>query len=715
MTSPTRVPKPADASAGQNAIITVNGPFVNIRSGPGLNYQDVGDITSNSLVRYYPNTRTNDNWYWVEARGSTGWVLGDVVAFEAVVGDVSGPEQAPTPYDGKTALWHWKGSAVSETTIEELASNIRRNTPNVRMVFVKTSDGPNWQGKFDGGPMAINSANDVRRWVDTLKRYNLEFHAWCVPTGKDPASESAIINAVCQVPGVQSMILDVEPYQEYWRGGAAGVRPYMLKIRQTIGMKFHVGMSVDPRPWHYDAIHPREWYPFINSIHPQVYWATFRTSPEDALMQMLNTWGTYGRTIIPILQGDAALQDQRVAHQLATQRFGMRAVSWWRYGVIPQWPAINLPIELSDTAPDADEDSNDGAVFEDEVLVLPDGDGFRRGTYTGQAEFIAFTGTRGWQALYTGTNALQSDVWAEWKTALPASGRYEISVYIPARHATTTRARYKVHGVRGTNTELIIDLNQSRERNRWVTLGIFDIIKDTPNAGKVFLNDVTGENDKQIAFDAVRFRRIVTLDDAVIDIPTPAPEPQPEPPTPTVWLADGFDAPIGTLEERRSSKTWPGRWGDATGFGAATHPDYLARFNSYHTGVDLNLGWGDQDLGEAVYAPASGIVIYQADLQPWGNVTIIRHDPLLAPQGPIFYSRYGHMQNVLVRLGQRVRRGEKIGEIGTGDGRFIAHLHYDICQTTVLEQKPGDWPGRDLRRLLSNYVDPKRFTRDNRP
>src|SRR5690606_29948682 len=69
----------------------------------------------------------------------------------------------------------------------------------------------------------------------------------------------------------------------------------------------------------------------------------------------------------------------------------------------------------------------------------------------------------------------------------------------------------KIHGIKGTATEVVIDINQGANRNTWVTLGIFDLVKEQQNAGKVFLNDVTGESGKEIAFDAIRFRRIVTL------------------------------------------------------------------------------------------------------------------------------------------------------------------------------------------------------------
>ncbi|MCL4255581.1 MAG: peptidoglycan DD-metalloendopeptidase family protein, partial [Anaerolineae bacterium] len=110
-----------------------------------------------------------------------------------------------------------------------------------------------------------------------------------------------------------------------------------------------------------------------------------------------------------------------------------------------------------------------------------------------------------------------------------------------------------------------------------------------------------------------------------------------------------------------------------------------------------------------------GVVIFQGDLRVWGNVTVIRHDPLRAADGPIYYSRYGHMQNVVVKVGDRVKRGQKIGEVGKGFGNFAAHLHFDIVRTTALERYAGDWPGMDLARLERDYVDPLEFIRSNRP
>ncbi|MGB1287636.1 MAG: hypothetical protein ACPG7F_13940, partial [Aggregatilineales bacterium] len=282
MSSPAAIPKPANPGQSQVAIANVKNAYVNLRSGPGTQYADVGDIRDNTLVVYYPDTQTSDDWYWTEQNGSAGWVAGSVTVFEPAVG-TSQPDTTPTPYDGKVALWHWKGQGLPESTIEEFAANIKRLAPGVEQIWVKTSDGTNWMGDFDNSALAIRGVADVQRWVSVLEANGLEFHAWCVPKGLDIANEVSPIAAVCNVPGVRSMILDVEPYAQFWQGGREAVRPFMTSLRRLIGSRFHVGMSMDPRPWHFDTIFPDEWFPFINSVHPQSYWGTFRRSAEETL------------------------------------------------------------------------------------------------------------------------------------------------------------------------------------------------------------------------------------------------------------------------------------------------------------------------------------------------------------------------------------------------------------------------------------------------
>jgi murein DD-endopeptidase MepM/ murein hydrolase activator NlpD len=704
------VPKPGSAGAGKNAIARTKSAYVNIRNGPGLQYAIIGNILNNTLVVYYPASRTTDGWLWAEQYGAAGWVSTTVVEFEEIVHNI--PQHPPTPYDGEAGMWHWKGQAIPENTIEAFVANMKRFAPNVKQIWVKVSDGSSWQGRFDNTPMAIHGPDSIDQWVRVLGQNGMEFHAWSVLKGIDVEGEANIINQTCKRPGVKSMILDVEPYEHYWRVGREPIRPLMTKIRQAVGGGFHIGMAVDPRQHHYASIFPDEWYPFVNSIHPMCYWVTFRRPVRDVLDETYRVWGGYGRPIIPILQGDGPLSQQQEALALSTQHFGAKGVSWWRYGVISQWTAVNTRISVSTPPPSEPvEQPPPGTQFGKEVVILPGQTGFRSGTYTGRDEFRRFAGTFGWDSFYTTTEPHTSKVWAEWRTDLPESGLYQISVFIPARHATTRQARYKIHAVRGTNTEIIVDINQSIHRNEWVPLGVFDLVKGAPNAGKVFLNDVTGESGREIAFDAVRLREIVRLPGT----PTPIPDNRPIPEIiDGIFVADGYDSPVGTAEQRRGDRVWPEDWRDASPYGRLYFVGTPRE--AYHTGADLNWGRGGwDDLGLPSYACASGVVTFAAYLKTWGNVIIIRHDPLQSPSGRVLYSRYAHVQNMKVRAGQRVKRGDQVAEIGDAFGTLVPHLHFDLSPTTILEQNPADWPGKSLVRIQRDYIDPLEFIRSHRP
>src|SRR5258706_11305053 len=199
-----------------------------------------------------------------------------------------------TPYDNKIAVWVHKGQTVAEATIDQLAQNLRRYAPAVNQVFVKTSDAGDWMVRFDNkAAMSIDGPAAISRWVTTLQKYGLEFHAWCVPRGLDIDAEANVILQACKVPGVRSMILDVEPNANFNTAGRASVRPLMTKIRSQLPGAFHIGMAVDPRSPHYSTIFADEWFPFVNSVHLQLYWVTFGVTPDVALANGYRTWGAY--------------------------------------------------------------------------------------------------------------------------------------------------------------------------------------------------------------------------------------------------------------------------------------------------------------------------------------------------------------------------------------------------------------------------------------
>ena len=124
-----------------------------------------------------------------------------------------------------------------------------------------------------------------------------------------------------------------------------------------------------------------------------------------------------------------------------------------------------------------------------------------------------------------------------------------------------------------------------------------------------------------------------------------------------------------------------------------------------HTGIDLNHpAGGDSDLGQPLHAITDGRV--EAVLKnvgpSWGNLVVIWHP------GPGVWSRYAHLDKVLVQRCQVVSAGQVIGTVGRGfNNRWLAHLHLDIFKKRP--ERWDDWPMHDRARLLEHYVDPWAF------
>jgi murein DD-endopeptidase MepM/ murein hydrolase activator NlpD len=57
--------------------------------------------------------------------------------------------------------------------------------------------------------------------------------------------------------------------------------------------------------------------------------------------------------------------------------------------------------------------------------------------------------------------------------------------------------------------------------------------------------------------------------------------------------------------------------------------------------------------------------------------------------GPVVQTMYAHLDQILVKPGQVVQRGEKIGTVGTGEGAYLAHLHFEVRQGPYINPAEG--------------------------
>lgn len=134
-------------------------------------------------------------------------------------------------------------------------------------------------------------------------------------------------------------------------------------------------------------------------------------------------------------------------------------------------------------------------------------------------------------------------------------------------------------------------------------------------------------------------------------------------------LAGRLDRVEAKLEERMRwissvPSITPVRGILTSGFG--TRRDPITGRRTQHPAVDIAA-----PPGREVVAPADGIVTRAGRLGGLGNAVYLSH-------GFGLTTRYGHMSRLDVRPGQRVRRGDVIGYVGSTGRSTGYHLHYEV-------------------------------------
>ncbi len=103
---------------------------------------------------------------------------------------------------------------------------------------------------------------------------------------------------------------------------------------------------------------------------------------------------------------------------------------------------------------------------------------------------------------------------------------------------------------------------------------------------------------------------------------------------------------------------------ETSGFGYRISP--FTGHKQFHEGLDIA-----NRIGTPVIAPANGLVVFAGRKGGFGRLIIIDH-------GHGITTRFGHLSKILVKVGQHVKRGEKIAEIGNSGRSTGPHLHYEV-------------------------------------
>jgi len=138
------------------------------------------------------------------------------------------------------------------------------------------------------------------------------------------------------------------------------------------------------------------------------------------------------------------------------------------------------------------------------------------------------------------------------------------------------------------------------------------------------------------------------------------------------YWTGGFRSPV----DPEYTDCWPSTFGRRRSYNGSDYT-YI------HNGLDFC-----GQVGFNIYAPAKGKVVFTGELFVRGNTTVIDH-------GWGVYTVYAHQDQVLIKQGDMVDTGQKIGLVGKTGRVTGPHLHWEVWAGDV-RVDPYDW-------LLNEY------------
>jgi len=105
-----------------------------------------------------------------------------------------------------------------------------------------------------------------------------------------------------------------------------------------------------------------------------------------------------------------------------------------------------------------------------------------------------------------------------------------------------------------------------------------------------------------------------------------------------------------------------------SGYGMRYHP--ILKYRRMHWGIDITA-----PSGTPIYATADGKISFKGRKGGYGKTCMVDH-------GYGYQTLYGHMKTITVRKGQKVKRGEIIGYVGSTGLSQSPHVHYEVIYNT---------------------------------
>lgn len=96
------------------------------------------------------------------------------------------------------------------------------------------------------------------------------------------------------------------------------------------------------------------------------------------------------------------------------------------------------------------------------------------------------------------------------------------------------------------------------------------------------------------------------------------------------------------------------------------HNPFTGKSSEHHSGIDFKGNYGSR-----INATADGKVFFAGVKGGYGNCVILQHDNGIK-------TLYAHMKSIVVKKGQKINLGDKVGELGNTGRSTGPHLHYEI-------------------------------------
>jgi murein DD-endopeptidase MepM/ murein hydrolase activator NlpD len=113
---------------------------------------------------------------------------------------------------------------------------------------------------------------------------------------------------------------------------------------------------------------------------------------------------------------------------------------------------------------------------------------------------------------------------------------------------------------------------------------------------------------------------------------------------------------------------WPTNGPLTSNYGWRMHPIFHEM--RFHAGIDIGAGYG-----ASVWAADDGVVVYAGEASGYGTLVLVSHGTV---NGQDITTGYAHMSALSVSVGQRVGRGQQVGQVGNEGNSTGPHLHFEV-------------------------------------